>query len=580
MQSHQISPHGGELVDLLVDEQQAEKLKTDALGWSSVTLTERQVNELEMLLQGGFSPLDRYMGQDDYQSVLDNMRLADGTLFPMPICLDVDEAVAEKIQPGDFLALRDPEGFMPAVLQVSETWRPDLPLEAEKIYGTSSLDHPGDHPGVRQLLESRKPVYVAGSIQGVELPLHFDFEIIRDTPRELRDHFHRLGWKNVVAFTTSEPMHRLQRQLTLDIARTAKANILIHPLMGEDQPGDMNRFARVRGYREIVRKYPHQLGMLSLLPLSRRSAGPREALMHAIINQNYGCSHMIVGPQHACPKGFEKQFYEAGAAQKLVASYQQELQIQIIATEEHVFVPHKKRFIARSEAEKNGDEFQTFSRSQMRNRLLQGQPLPGWFTYPDIERELARVYPSRDRIGFTLFFTGLSGSGKSTLARMVHSRLIEEGGRPVTLLDGDVVRLNLSSELGFSREHRILNIQRISFVANEISKNGGIAICAPIAPYTQMRRDARELIEQHGAFIEIHVATPLEVCEARDRKGLYAKARKGIVPEFTGISDPYDEPQNPELRIDTSQGTPMEQVQQIMLYLIREGYLGAETDEL
>ncbi len=572
MHTHHPSPHGGKLVNLLVSEAQAEQLKSDAMHWPSVTLTERQINELEMLLNGGFSPLQGYMKEADYRSVLENMRLADGTLFPMPVCLDISPDLAEIIQPGDSVALRDPEGFMPAVLVVEEIWQVDLEAEAEAVFGTTSLHH----PGVRYLLEKHHSVYVSGQVKGVELPLHFDFEIVRDTPEELRGHFHRLGWKNVVAFTTSEPMHRLQRQLTLDVARNEQANILIHPLLGEDQPGDMNRFARVRGYRETVRKYPHQLGMLSLLPLSRRSAGPREALLHAIINQNYGCSHMIIGPQHASPKGLGQEYYAPGSAQKLVNSFSGELEIKIIETEEHLYSARQDKFVPASELQKQGEEGLSLSRTDMRNRLLKGEALPEWFTFPDIEKELASVYPSRAKIGFTLFFTGLSGSGKSTLARMVHSRLIEEGGRPVTLLDGDIVRLNLSSELGFSKEHRNLNIQRIGFVANEISKNGGVAICAPIAPYTQMRRNVRELIEQHGAFIEVHVSTPLEVCEARDRKGLYAKARKGIIPEFTGISDPYEEPQNPELRIDTSEGTPMEQVQQIMLYLIREGYLGTD----
>ena len=572
MHTHHPAPHGGKLVNLLVSETEAEQLKTDAMHWPSVTLTERQINELEMLINGGFSPLQGFMNEADYRSVLDNMRLADGTLFPMPVCLDVNPGLAEKIQPGDTVALRDPEGFMPAVLVVEEIWQADLEAEAQAVYGTTSLEH----PGVRYLLEKHHSVYISGQVKGVELPLHFDFEIVRHTPEELREHFHRLGWKNVVAFTTSEPMHRLQRQLTLDVARNEQANILIHPLLGEDQPGDMNRFARVRGYREIVRKYPHQLGMLSLLPLSRRSAGPREALLHAIINQNYGCSHMIVGPQHASPKGLEREYYAPGSAQKLVNSVAGELEIKIIDTEEHLYSPRQDKFVPASQLQQQGEEGLSLSRTDMRNRLLQGEPLPEWFTFPDIEKELASVYPSRAKIGFTLFFTGLSGSGKSTIARMVHSRLIEEGGRPVTLLDGDIVRLNLSSELGFSKEHRNLNIQRIGFVANEITKNGGIAICAPIAPYTQMRRNNRELIEQHGAFIEVHISTPLEVCEARDRKGLYAKARKGIIPEFTGISDPYEEPENPELRIDTSEGTPMEQVQQIMLYLIREGYLGTE----
>ena len=576
MPPSQILPHGGELKHLLASEKEAEQLKAQALEWASLTLSERQVNELELILNGGFSPLDGYMSEADYRSVLSDMRLADGTLFPMPVCLDVSFEFAESLQPGNHIALRDHEGVMLAVLEVSEIWQVDIQQEAQSVYGTTSLAH----PGVRLFMENRHSVCLSGKVKGLELPLHFDFEFARNTPLELREHFQRMGWTNVVAFTTSEPMHRLQRQVTLDVARELQANILIHPLLGEDQPGDMNRFARVRGYREIVRKYPHQLGILSLLPLSRRSAGPKEALWHAIINQNYGCSHLIVGPQHASPKDVEEAgFYEPFAAQQLVSAYQDKLGITMVPTDEYVYVPSRKMFLPKQKIDQSGEEVLSLTRRQMRQRLLKGESLPEWFTYPDIERELAAVYPSREKIGFTLFFTGLSGSGKSTLARMIHSRLIEEGGRPVTLLDGDVVRLNLSSELGFSKEHRNLNIRRISFVANEITKNGGIAICAPIAPYTQMRRGARELIDQHGAFIEIHVSTPLKVCEARDRKGLYAKARQGIIPEFTGISDPYDEPEHPELRVDTSQGTPMEQAQKIMLYLIREGFLGNDKEE-
>ena len=576
MPPSQISPHGGELKNLLASEKEVEELKAKALEWTSLTLSERQVNELELILNGGFSPLDGYMSEADYRSVLSDMRLADGTLFPMPVCLDVSFEFSERVQSGNHIALRDHEGLMIAVLEVSEIWQVDIQQEAQSVYGTTSLAH----PGVRLFMENRHSVCLSGKVRGLELPSHFDFEFARNTPLELREHFRHIGWTNVVAFTTSEPMHRLQHQVTLDVAREIQANVLIHPLLGEDQPGDMNRFARVRGYREIVRKYPHQLGILSLLPLSRRSAGPKEALWHAIINQNYGCSHLIVGPQHASPKDVEEAgFYELYAAQQLVSAYQDKLGITMVPTDEYVYAPSRKMFLPKQKIDQSGEQVLSLTRRQMRQRLLKGESLPEWFTYPDIERELAAVYPSREKIGFTLFFTGLSGSGKSTLARMIHSRLIEEGGRPVTLLDGDVVRLNLSSELGFSKEHRNLNIRRISFVANEITKNGGIAICAPIAPYTQMRRGARELIDQHGAFIEIHVSTPLNVCEARDRKGLYAKARQGIIPEFTGISDPYDEPEHPELRVDTSQGTPMEQAQQIMLYLIREGFLGNDKEK-
>jgi sulfate adenylyltransferase len=573
----QIPPHGGELKDLLVSADEAENLKNLAFNWKSITLSDRQVNELELLMNGGFSPVEGYMGKSDYESVLSSMRLSSGVLFPMPVVLDVPASFAETVSVGETIALRDAEGFMPASLEISEIHEVDLNAEVEAIFGSTS----DQHPGVARYLDKRNSHYLAGKVKGAELPLHFDFEIDRHTPVELREKFHRMGWRKVVAFTTSEPMHRLQRQLTLEVARETGANILVHPLVGEDQPGDVNRFARVRGYREIARLYPHQLGILSLLPISRRLAGPREALMHVILNQNYGCTHMIVGPAHASPKGIDGQsFYEKGAAQDLIQSVSDDLEIEMVSTKEQVYVPARKMYMAKETAEKDGYDSLTLPRSEAQQKLLRGEPLPAWFTYPDIEREMASVFPSRDKIGFTLFFTGLSGSGKSTIARMVYSRLIEEGGRPVTLLDGDVVRLNLSSELGFSRDHRILNIRRISFVANEITKNQGVAICAPIAPYTEMRRDARNLIGQNGAFVEVHISTPLEVCEARDRKGLYAKAREGIIPEFTGISDPYNEPENPEIRVDTSQGTPMEQAQEIMLYLIREGYLGDNKEEV
>lgn len=575
MQESHIKPHGGTLVNLLVAEDEAEQLRQQAMDWPSVTLDDRQLNELELLVNGGFSPLQGYLSQTDYNAVLADMRLADGTLWPMPVTLDVNEDVAAKLSPGQTLALRDAEGFMPAVLEIGEIYEVDIQTEAEAIFGTSDIAH----PGVRRHLENARRYRLAGPVRGIELPLHFDFESLRYTPASLREMFHRMGWSNVVAYSTSEPMHRLQRHITLQAARDFQANILVHPLLGEDQAGDMNRFARVRGYREIVRKYPHQLGMLSLLPLSRRSAGPREALWHMIVRQNYGCSHHVIETDYASPRVNGRAYYDPDAAQRLLEKYQDELQIQMIAVEEQAYSPQRQSFAPLAELQAADEEALLMSDAAVKEQLYRGETLPDWFTYPDVEKELARVYPARNKIGFTLFFTGLSGSGKSTLARMVHSRLIEDGGRPVTLLDGDIVRLNLSSELGFSREHRNLNIRRIGFVANEISKNGGVAICAPIAPYTEMRRQVRELIEQHGAFIEIHVSTPLEVCEARDRKGLYARARKGIIPEFTGISDPYEIPEQAELSIDTSQGTPMEHTQQIMLYLFREGYLGVDDDQ-
>jgi len=321
--------------------------------------------------------------------------------------------------------------------------------------------------------------------------------------------------------------------------------------------------------------------MLSLLPMAVRMAGPREALLNAIVRQNYGCSHLIVGPEHAAPPEIRRggeRFYPRYAAQEMVAKYQDELGIRMIPIREMHYVPQDDQFLPVEQIEREGKQSIVFTENDLYHHLAHNEAIPAWFSFPDVIAELRKVCPLRSEQGITLFFTGLSGSGKSTLAKILYAKFIEAGGRPVTLLDGDVVRHNLSSELGFSRQHRDLNIRRIGFVASEITKNGGIAICAPIAPYHSTRRAVRELIEQHGAFIEIHVATPLEVCEARDRKGLYAKARKGLIPEFTGISDPYEIPQNPELRIDTTTMSPMEATQEIFLYLLREGYIDAGGD--
>jgi sulfate adenylyltransferase len=306
-----------------------------------------------------------------------------------------------------------------------------------------------------------------------------------------------------------------------------------------------------------------------------RMAGPREALWHAIVNRNHGCTHFFVGPQHASPPPVDDAAAPYGKyqAQEYVAGFTDELGIEVIPVPEHRYLPEKRRFVADQELEAEGLEGVNITNADLKERLRRDLEIPDWFSYPEVIDTLRKVCPPPSRQGFTLFFTGLSGSGKSTLANIVYAKLVEAGSRPVSLLDGDIVRQNLSSELGFSKAHRDLNIRRIGFVASEITKNGGVAICAPIAPYIQTRQAVRDAIEQHGAFIEIHVSTPLEVCESRDRKGLYAKARKGIIPEFTGISDPYEMPERPELRIDTSVMAPAEAAQEVMLYLLKEGYL-------
>ena len=569
-----VPPHGGRLVSLLVDAEQAEALKDASREFPSLTLSQRQVCDLELLMNGAFSPLTGFMGKAAYESVVEQMELSDGTLWPIPIVLDVAPSFAEKLEPGMKVALRDSEGFMPAVLTVDEIWQPDRKNEALKVYGTDS----DQHPGVRYLYEQVNDTYISGSVEGIQLPAHYDFESHWDTPQEMRDLFQKQGWRRVVAFQTSKPMHRLQREIVLNAAKEIGGHILLHPTVGMTKPGDLHYYARVHCYQAMRKNFPSNLALLSLLPLAMRMAGPREALWHAVVHQNFGCSHFIIGPKHANPPplisaGEGGGVYEPYAAQRLLSEHKDRLVIQMVPVEAMEYVPTREAFLPLSATNDEGLESVEYTDARLKDDLAKAQPVPAWFSYPDVIDTLRSVYPPRSRQGFTLFFTGLSGSGKSTLARIIYSKLVEAGGRPATLLDGDVVRLNLSSELGFSKEHRDINVRRIGFVASEITKNGGVAICAPIAPYTSTRRAVREMIESHGSFIEIHVATPLETCEARDRKGLYARARRGEIPEFTGISDPYEVPEVPELRIDTSGMRPMEAVQEIYLYLLREGFL-------
>jgi len=574
-----IEPHGGSLNHLVVGPERAEALKSESADFPSVTLTSRQLCDLELLLNGAFSPLRGFLDRAAHESVIDAMRLPGGLLWPMPVVLDVSEQVAERIEPGSRVALRDNEGFMLAVLNVSEMWRPDKRREAEAVYGTTSLAH----VGVRYFFEETHDVYVGGEVEGIQLPTHYDYEELRHTPEELRHLFVKLGWRRVAAFHTARPMHRPQRELTMHAAKEAEAHILLHPIVGVTRPGDLAYYARVKCYQAIQRHYPHGLATLSLLPLATRLAGPREALWHCLIRQNYGCSHLIVGADRASPPprpGSDDRFYPPYAAQKLIAEHAGELAIETVPVRKLCYSPARAAFIDAERAAADEEPCETLSEEELSRRLARGEEVPDWFTYPEVLAELRRIYPPRHRQGLTLFFTGLSGSGKSTLAKIMYGKFIEEGKRPVTLLDGDIVRQNLSSELGFSKAHRDLNVRRIGFVAAEITKNGGVAICAPIAPYAATRRAVRELIEQHGAMIEIHVSTPLEICEARDRKGLYRKARKGLIPEFTGISDPYEAPESPELRIDTTDLTPMEAAQSIYLYLLREGYIDTSDGDL
>jgi sulfate adenylyltransferase len=563
------------LEPLLVADARAQELKQAALDLPSITLTQRQLCDLELLMCGAFSPLTGFMDEKTYAGVLEHSRLADGSVWPVPVNLDVPEDLAAKLGAGDQLALRDSEGFMLAVLTVSDVWTPDRNAEAQLVYATDATSH----PGVAYIKEQVNPAYVGGSVEGIELPTHYDYEDLRHTPEDLRHLFHKLGWRQVVGFHTARPMHRLDREITLTAAKQSEANILLQPVVGIGRPRDLSRFARVKCYQAIAKHYPHGLTTLSLLPLATRMAGPREAVWHAIIRRNYGCTHFIVGPDHGSPPDEgHGRFYEPYAAQALLAECESRIGIRMVPFKRLAYSPGRARFVNADEAKAAHEPTEEIDDESLARRLSHGQDVPSWFTCPEVLDELRKVYPPRHRMGVTLFFTGLSGSGKSTLARIMYGKFIEDGKRPTTLLDGDIVRRNLSSELGFSKQHRDLNVRRIGFVASEITKNGGVAICAPIAPYASTRRAVRELIEEHGAMIEIHVSTPLEVCEQRDRKGLYAKARTGVIPEFTGISDPYEIPERPQLRIDTSDRSPMEAAQEIFLYLLREGYLDSPED--
>ncbi len=556
--------------ELYVSPTAAERLKAEAAELPSWDLTPRQLCDLELLLNGGFYPLKGFLSEADYESVVENMRLADGTLWPIPITLDVSEEFAAKAPTGQDIALRDPEGVILAILSVTDRWRPDKKREAERVFGA---DDPA-HPGVRYLHETAGPVYLGGPVLGLQAPVHYDFRARRDTPNELRAFFRKMAWRRVVAFQTRNPMHRAHVELTIRAARQVQANLLIHPVVGMTKPGDVDHFTRVRCYEAVLDTYPAQTTHLSLLNLAMRMAGPREAVWHGIIRRNHGCTHMIVGRDHAGPGNNSqgKPFYGPYEAQELFRHYEKEIGIEMVDFQQMVYVQELAQYMPIDEVPP-GTTVLDISGTELRRRLREGLEIPEWFTFPAVAAELRRRYPPRSQQGFTVFFTGLSGSGKSTIANALMIKLMELGGRPVTLLDGDIVRKHLSQELGFSKEQRD-NGRRIGFVASEITKNGGIAICAPIAPYAATRRQVREMVEQYGAFVEVHVATSLEVCEKRDRKGLYKLAREGKIKEFTGISDPYEVPENPELRIDT-EGTDVDFcAQQVLLTLESLGLIG------
>jgi len=564
-------PAGG-LVDLLAPPDRARELIARSLDWPSWCLTRRQLCDLELLTGGGFSPLTTFLGQRDYDTVCSSMRLSDGLLWPIPVTLDVPDRVLGTLGADGQLALRDDEGVLLASLRVTEVFRPDRVAEADAVYGTTDLCH----PGVEHLLRCTHPNYVSGVIESVRMPAHRDFRDLRQTPSQLRAEFARRGWHRVVAFQTRNPMHRAHHHLTLEAARRVDANLLIHPVVGVGKPGDVPAALRVRCYRALLPSYPDGSVLLSVLPLAMRMAGPREALWHAIIRRNYGATHFIVGRDHAGPGSDHagKPFYEPYEAQNLLSAHAEEVGIQMLSFPRMVYLPDHDRYAAEDDVPA-GTRSLSLSGTELRERLATGRELPEWFTPGEVAAELRRSFPPRTGRGLTIFFTGLSGSGKSTIAESLRDSLAERG-RTASLLDGDLVRQHLSRGLGFSRADRDENIRRIGFVAAEVTRHSGVAICAPIAPYETTRREVRRMVEAHGGFVLVYLATSLSVCEARDRKGLYAKARRGLTPGFTGVSDPFEVPRDADLIIDTADQPVSQSVQQILDLLQRDGYLPAD----
>lgn len=564
-------PHeDGILKSLYVSDEASTRLKQDAVHYVSWDLTPRQLCDLELLMNGGFAPLNGFLRRADYDRVVEEMRLAGGQLWPMPVTLDVTREFAGQLKTGTQIALRDAEGVPLALLTVEELWEPDLRREARAVFGTEDELH----PGVAYLLRTSHPVYIGGRIEGLEPPTHYDFRQLRLTPLEVRAQFRQRGWDKVVAFQTRNPMHRAHLELTHRAAKQVGAKLLLNPSVGMTKPGDIDHYTRVRCYEHLIQRYPDHSAMLALLPLAMRMGGPREAVWHAIIRKNHGCTHFIVGRDHAGPGNDSrgKPFYGPYDAQQLLKKHQDEIGIQMVPFNMMVYVKQRGGYAPEDEIEP-GETVMNISGTELRERLQKGQEIPEWFSYPEVVAELRKTHPPRNQQGLTVFFTGLSGSGKSTIANALMVKLLEIGGRPVTLLDGDLVRKHLSSELGFSKEHRDLNIRRIGYVASEITKNGGIAICAPIAPYAATRRDVRHMMEPVGGFFEVYVSTAIEICEQRDRKGLYAKARAGILKEFTGISDPYEAPEKPELVLDTIGSSIDEEADKIVQLIRAAGFL-------
>jgi sulfate adenylyltransferase len=562
-----IQPYGGQLVDLLAVGDERDSIMSRATLLPRLQLTQRNLCDLELLATGAFSPLRKFMGKDDYLSVLESMRLAGGTLFPIPITLTI--APNPKISEGAEIALADEHNDLLAIMRVEEIFEWNREQEAKLAYGTTDSRHP-----LVAEMEKWGELCISGEMQVVRLPKYYDFRRLRLTPAEVRARLTELGHEKVVAFQTRNPMHRAHEEMTKRAMQQIDGALLLHPVVGMTKAGDIDHYTRVQSYKALTEKYYDKGStLLALLPLAMRMAGPREAIWHAIIRRNFGANHFIVGRDHASPgvDSNNKPFYGPYDAQRLLTEHATEVGVQPMFFSEMVYLTEEKRY-EESSLVAEGHRTASISGTRVREDFLQrGRPLPAWFTRPEVAGILSAAHPPRHRQGFCLWFTGLSGSGKSTTANILTIMLLEHG-RQVTVLDGDVIRTHLSKGLGFSKEDRETNIHRIGFVASEVVRHGGGVICAAISPYRATRNECRTMVGS-DQFCEIFVATPLDVCEDRDPKGMYALAREGQIKGFTGVDDPYEPPHNAEITLDTVNCSAEENAERIISYLIERGFI-------
>jgi sulfate adenylyltransferase len=564
-----IAPYGGQLINLLVPPAELDAARAYASTLPSIQITERAMCDLELLATGGFSPLDRFMSQADYERVVAEMRLADGTLFPIPITLPVNPDPALSLDTE--VALRDVKNNLLAIMRIEEIYEWDRDAMAQGVFATQDTKHP-----LVNELRNWGRLNISGALRVLQLPIHYDFIEHRLTPAQVRERLASFGHQNVVAFQTRNPMHRVHEELTHRAIQDIDGVLLLHPSVGMTRPGDVDHYTRVRGYKALVNRYyaPDRV-LLSLLPLAMRMGGPREALWHAIIRRNHGANHFIVGRDHAGPgnDSHGKPFYGPYDAQELVAQHKDEIGVEMVPFKELVYLPEADRYEEVSNISP-GATTASISGTQVREQYLnKGRLLPAWFTRPEMAEILSEAYPPRHQQGVCIWFTGLSGAGKSTTAEVL-ALLLLEAGRRTTILDGDVVRTHLSKGLGFSKEDRDTNIRRIGFVAAELVRHGGVVICAAVSPYRAVRDEVRGMVDD-GHFVEVFVDTPIEVCEERDVKGMYAKARRGEIKGFTGIDDPYETPINPEITLNTVAYTPETNARRIAAYLREQGFLRA-----